>query len=154
MLAGIPSPTFAQQPGDRPTQSSKIQVINPRDRVPVGLIIDDSTCLVNLNRFAMPQFNAAWGGKNKAYHRNWKRWPVEIPDSFVRKFVHFYNKNDHFSKIYKNMVCFIIMFSTLSTRGSDPSNYRNIFSCFRRINHIITITKILIFVINFALFKS
>lgn len=86
MLAGIPSPTFAQQPGDRPTQSSKIQVINPRDRVPVGLIIDDSTCLVNLNRFAMPQFNAAWGGKNKAYHRNWKRWPVEIPDSFVRKF--------------------------------------------------------------------
>ncbi|NCF86085.1 MAG: hypothetical protein GWQ08_11225, partial [Verrucomicrobiaceae bacterium] len=69
MLAGIPSPTFAQQPGDRPTQSSKIQVINPRDRVPVGLIIDDSTCLVNLNRFAMPQFNAAWGGKNKAYHR-------------------------------------------------------------------------------------
>ena len=30
-------------------------VLNPRHRVPVGLIIDDSTCLVNLNRFAVPK---------------------------------------------------------------------------------------------------
>jgi hypothetical protein len=54
--------------------------------VPVGLIIDDSTCLVNLNRFAMPQFDTAWAGQNETYHRDWKSWPVEIPDSFVRKF--------------------------------------------------------------------
>ncbi len=54
--------------------------------MPVGLIIDDSTCLVNLNRFAMPQFNTAFGGANKAYLRNWRDWPVEIPDAFVRKF--------------------------------------------------------------------
>lgn len=86
MLAGLDSPTHAQEPGDRPVQASDVQVINPRARVPVGLIIDDSTCLVNLNRFAMPQFATAWRGKNKAYHRNWKRWPVEIPDNFVRKF--------------------------------------------------------------------
>lgn len=77
---------FAQEPGERPKSTKGIEVMNPRGRVPVGLIIDDSTCLVNVNRFAMPQFDAAWGGKNKAYHRNWKRWPVEIPDSFVRKF--------------------------------------------------------------------
>jgi hypothetical protein len=52
----------------------------------VGLIIDDSTCLVNVNRFAMPQFDAAFAGANKTYHRNWRDWPVEIPDAFVRKF--------------------------------------------------------------------
>ena len=61
-------------------------MINPRARVPVGLIIDDSTCLVNLNRFTMPQFDTAFAGANKTYHRNWRDWPVEIPDAFVRKF--------------------------------------------------------------------
>ena len=44
-----------------------ITVLNPARRVPVGLIIDDSTCLVNLNRFAMPQFDAAFGGASKTY---------------------------------------------------------------------------------------
>jgi hypothetical protein len=63
-----------------------VTVINPRARVPVGLIIDDSTCLVNLNRFAMPQFDAAFGGTRDVYHKPWREWPVEIPDSFVRKF--------------------------------------------------------------------
>ena len=77
---------FAQQAGDRPKQTPDVRVLNPKTRVPVGLIIDDSTCLVNLNRFAMPQFNTAWGRQKKAYHRNWKEWPVEIPDRFVRKF--------------------------------------------------------------------
>jgi hypothetical protein len=72
--------------GDRPAQSADVRVLNPRGRVPVGLIIDDSTCLVNLNRFAMPQFDTAFGGTNKAYHRDWRSWPVEIPDAFVRKF--------------------------------------------------------------------
>lgn len=85
-LLGAGTSLFAQQPGGRPAQAAEIKIVNPRLRVPVGLIIDDSTCLVNLNRFAMPQFNAAFGGQNKTYHRNWKRWPVEIPDSFVRKF--------------------------------------------------------------------
>lgn len=76
----------AQVAGERPVRSSGVTVLNPRGRVPVGLIIDDSTCLVNLNRFAMPQFNAAFGGTNKAYLRDWRAWPVEIPDAFVRKF--------------------------------------------------------------------
>ncbi len=75
-----------QEPGSRPASSDGVTVLNPRTRVPVGLIIDDSTCLVNLNRFAMPQFNAAWKGERAVYHRDWKRWPVEIPDDFVRKF--------------------------------------------------------------------
>jgi hypothetical protein len=76
----------AQQAGERPPRPGDVEVVNPQARVPVGLIIDDSTCLVNLNRFAMPQFDEAHGGKNTAYHKNWRGWPAEIPDSFVRKF--------------------------------------------------------------------
>jgi hypothetical protein len=77
---------LAQVAGERPSRAEGVTVLNPRARVPVGLIIDDSTCLVNLNRFAMPQFDQAFVGANKTYHRNWREWPHEIPDSFVRKF--------------------------------------------------------------------
>ena len=80
------SSAFAQVPGERPGQATGVKVINPRDRVPVGLIIDDSTCLVNLNRFAMPQFDEAFRGESTAYRHPWREWPVEIPDAFVRKF--------------------------------------------------------------------
>ncbi len=83
---GGSSRTSAQEPGARPGGSPGATVLNPRNRVPVGLIIDDSTCLVNLNRFAMPQFDAAWNGRREVYHRNWKEWTYEIPDDFVRKF--------------------------------------------------------------------
>ena len=75
-----------QEAGERPARPADVTVLNPRERVPVGWIIDDSTCLVNLNRFAMPQFDEAHGGQNPAYHRNWRDWPVEIPDAFVRRF--------------------------------------------------------------------
>ena len=84
-IAATPS-LLAQVPGVRPARADGITVLNPRARVPVGLIIDDSTCLVNLNRFTMPQFDQAFVGANKTYHRNWREWPVEIPDAFVRKF--------------------------------------------------------------------
>ena len=77
---------LAQVAGQRPARDKSVTVINPRARVPVGLIIDDSTCLVNLNRFTMPQFDQAFAGANKTYQRNWREWPHEIPDSFVRKF--------------------------------------------------------------------
>src|SRR5688500_20079836 len=76
----------AQRAGERPARAAEVTVLNPRGRVPVGLIIDDSTCLVNVNRFAMPQFDAAFAGANATYHKPWRDWPVEIPDSFVRKF--------------------------------------------------------------------
>lgn len=77
---------LAQLPGERPPRDAGVTVLNPRGRVPVALIIDDSTCLVNLNRFAMPQFDAAFVGANPSYQRNWREWPLEIPDAFVRKF--------------------------------------------------------------------
>jgi hypothetical protein len=76
----------AQIAGERPQRADGVSILNPRTRVPVGVIIDDSTCLVNLNRFAMPQFDAAFAGENEAYHKAWREWPHEIPDSFVRKF--------------------------------------------------------------------
>lgn len=76
---------LAQMPGDRPRQDATVKVLNPRHRVPVSLIIDDSTCLVNLNRFAIPQFAAAWESTDR-YQHDWRQMPLEIPDDFVRKF--------------------------------------------------------------------
>jgi hypothetical protein len=85
--AALNAPSLlAQIAGERPARAEGVTVLNPRARVPVGLIIDDSTCLVNLNRFTMPQFDQAFAGANKTYHRNWREWPSEIPDAFVRKF--------------------------------------------------------------------
>ena len=81
--AGI---ALGQTPGERPVRSPELRVLNPRNRVPLSFIIDDSTCLVNLNRFAMPQFDAAFQGSNPTYRRDWPDWPVEIPDRFVRRF--------------------------------------------------------------------
>jgi hypothetical protein len=86
LMAGWTTSPPVQLPGERPPRAAGVTVVNPRARVPVGLIIDDSTCLVNLNRFAMPQFDAAFEGGNPVYHRNWCEWPAEIPDAFVRTF--------------------------------------------------------------------
>ncbi len=85
-MAARQTPPPGPQPGDRPDRPAGLTILNPCGRVPVSLIIDDSTCLVNLNRFAMPQFDLAHGGKNPAYLRNWREWPAEIPDSFVSRF--------------------------------------------------------------------
>lgn len=77
---------LGQEIGERPARAGDVGVLNPRERVPVSFIIDDSTCLVNLNKFAMPQFDAAFQGTNPVYHRDWRSWPDEIPDDFVRAF--------------------------------------------------------------------
>lgn len=71
--------------GERPDQASEITILNPRGRVPVSFIIDDSTCLVNMAHFAMPQFSQTWP-ERKDYQKNWRQWPREIPDAFVRRF--------------------------------------------------------------------
>jgi hypothetical protein len=49
------------------------------------LIIDDSTCLVNLAHFAMPQFAEVWPDRDE-YKKPWQQLPREIPDTFVREF--------------------------------------------------------------------
>ncbi|MEZ6056253.1 MAG: hypothetical protein R3C01_06070 [Planctomycetaceae bacterium] len=71
--------------GLRGTQHESVRVLNPRNRVPVSFIVDDSTCLVNMGHFCMPQFATAWPDR-KEYHHPWQTWPREIPDSFVREF--------------------------------------------------------------------
>ena len=74
----------SQTAGERPLRRAEnVEVLNPRTRVPVSLIIDDSTCLVNLAHFAIPQFAEVFPQR---YLQDWKSLPREIPDSFVRTF--------------------------------------------------------------------
>lgn len=79
----LDSPLLAQEPGMRPVQADEVAVRNPRGRVPMSMIIDDSTCLVNLAHFAIPQFHEVFPDR---YQQPWRRLPREIPDRFVRKF--------------------------------------------------------------------
>lgn len=83
--AVLPQPSVAQISGERPSQASGLKIVNPRGRVPVSFIIDDSTCLANLAHFAMPQFSEAWPQRDD-YKKPWWTWPREIPDAFVRSF--------------------------------------------------------------------
>ncbi|MFK8110583.1 MAG: hypothetical protein AB8B91_00185 [Rubripirellula sp.] len=62
-----------------------VEVLMPRDRVPLSFVIDDSTCLVNMGHFCTPQFATAWP-KRDEYKKPWREWPREIPDAFVREF--------------------------------------------------------------------
>ncbi|HEY2154643.1 MAG TPA: hypothetical protein VGH33_03370 [Isosphaeraceae bacterium] len=85
LAAGLlhPSPAPAQDLGERPPKPQGVDVLNPRGRVPVGLIIDDSTCLVNLAHFCIPQFAEVFPDR---YTQPWKTLPRAIPDAFVRRF--------------------------------------------------------------------
>ena len=64
-------------------KTTTIEVLNPRNRVPVSLIIDDSTTLVNLAYYGIPQFAEIFPDN---YKQDWRKLPREIPDSFVREF--------------------------------------------------------------------
>lgn len=66
-------------------QADGVKVLYPRDRVPLSFIIDDSTCLVNMGHFCTPQFLACYPDRAE-YHKDWRAWPREIPDAFVREF--------------------------------------------------------------------
>jgi len=62
-----------------------IEVLHPQGRIPLSFFIDDSTCLVNMGHFCMPQFAEAWPN-SASYKKPWKTWPREIPDAFLREF--------------------------------------------------------------------
>lgn len=90
---GVLSPAVAlaatpPEPGERPRQDKGVTVLNPYGgQVPVSFIIDDSTCLVNMAYYGLPQFMEAWEGHRKKFRNtDWKSWPQEIPDAFVRRF--------------------------------------------------------------------
>ena len=74
----------AQADGERPAPAPPgVTVLNPLGRIPVSLIIDDSTCLVNLAHYCIPHFAEVFPER---YTQDWRKLPREIPDSFVRKF--------------------------------------------------------------------
>jgi hypothetical protein len=71
--------------GERPAAPTGVEVLDPMGRIPLSFIVDDSTCLVNMGHFCMPQFAEAWP-ERADYKKPWKSWPREIPDDFVREF--------------------------------------------------------------------
>jgi len=83
--AGIGSIAVASSPHFNllTDNSIVVEVLNPCDRVPVSLIIDDSTCLVNMAHFGIPQFAEVFPAQ---YKQDWRKLPREIPDNFVREF--------------------------------------------------------------------
>lgn len=81
--AGGVGTAFAQIPGERPMAGSNVRILNPKNKIPVSLIIDDSTCLVNMAHYGIPQFAEIFPDN---YKQPWKTLPREIPDSFVRTF--------------------------------------------------------------------
>ena len=82
-LAAASGPLMGQDLGVRPKPAEGVEVLNPRARVPLSFIIDDSTCLVNLAHFCIPQFQEVFP---EQYKQPWRTLPREIPDAFVRKF--------------------------------------------------------------------
>ncbi|HLJ56385.1 MAG TPA: hypothetical protein VKT77_15205 [Chthonomonadaceae bacterium] len=76
--------------GDRPAQDPAVRTLNPRCRTPVSLIIDDSTCLVNLAHYCIPQFAEVFPDR---YTQDWRALPREVPDAFVREFGEWCHEN-------------------------------------------------------------
>ena len=69
---------------DVSVKDEDINILNPLGRVPVSMIIDDSTALVNLAYYGIPQFAEVFP---KNYLQDWRKLPREIPDSFVMEFI-------------------------------------------------------------------
>ena len=69
----------------KPLQTAEnVEIINPLNRVPVSFIIDDSTSLVNMAYYGIPQFGEVFP---ENYKQDWRKLPREIPDSFVLEFI-------------------------------------------------------------------
>ena len=81
---GFPSPVRSSE-DVKAAPAAGVEVLHPQGRVPLSFIIDDSTCLVNMGAFCMPQFAEAWPERGE-YKKPWKTWPREIPDAFLREF--------------------------------------------------------------------
>ena len=76
---------IAEQPGGQSHPDTGVTVLNPQNRVPLSYFIDDSTCLVNLGHYGMPQFADVYPDQD-AFKKPWKTWPREIPNAFLREF--------------------------------------------------------------------
>lgn len=80
---GAAAMTVSPQLAFSNSKTKSFEVVNPRNRVPVSLIIDDSTTLVNMAHFGIPQFAEVFP---ENYKQDWRKLPREIPDNFVREF--------------------------------------------------------------------
>ncbi|MCF6357288.1 MAG: twin-arginine translocation signal domain-containing protein [Draconibacterium sp.] len=87
---GSAAVVLSPQLGFSAAKSPSVKVLNPRNRAPVSLIIDDSTTLVNLAHFGIPQFAEVFPDN---YKQDWRKLPREIPDSFVREFAEWSEDN-------------------------------------------------------------
>ncbi|MDH5397724.1 MAG: twin-arginine translocation signal domain-containing protein [Cyclobacteriaceae bacterium] len=91
--AGIGSAALASSPVislAKAALANTVEVINPLNRVPLSFIIDDSTPLVNMAHFGIPQFAEVFP---ENYKQDWRSLPREIPDSFVREFGEWCHEN-------------------------------------------------------------
>lgn len=82
-ITGSAAITISPQLGISNEITNSVEVLNPKNRVPVSLIIDDSTTLVNMAHYGIPQFAEVFPNN---YKQDWRKLPREIPDSFVREF--------------------------------------------------------------------
>lgn len=110
-------------PGKRASQDKSVEVLHPRGRVPLGFIIDDSTCLVNMGKFCMPQFATAWP-QSSSYRKPWKDWPSEIPDAFMREFGEFCADQGVKGKFSSSHIPHASVGSTASFPGGPGKNCR------------------------------
>lgn len=84
-ISNAASSLFTRKDAPYAEQDPSVTVLNPLGRAPLSFIIDDSTCLVNMGHYCTPQFGAAFPDR-EVYKKDWKSWPREIPDAFVREF--------------------------------------------------------------------
>jgi hypothetical protein len=70
--------------------NDKVEILNPSGRVPVSMINDDSTALVHMAHYGIPQFAEVFP---ENYLQDWRKLPREIPDSFVMEFIEWCDLN-------------------------------------------------------------
>ena len=90
--AGIGSAALLSFPGVKyiSDPAPQVELLNPFNKQPLSLIIDDSTCLVNLAYYGIPQFAEVFPDQ---YKQDWRKLPRDIPDSFVREFGEWSHEN-------------------------------------------------------------
>lgn len=83
-LTALSIKPITQAIGSSGEDDNIVKILNPLDRVPVSFIIDDSTALVNMAHYGIPQFAEVFP---ENYKQDWRNLPREIPDAFVLEFM-------------------------------------------------------------------
>jgi len=83
-LAAFSTPPIVRELSLNEDDANAVEILNPKNRVPVSFIIDDSTALVNMAYYGIPQFAEVFP---ENYKQHWQELPREIPDAFVMEFM-------------------------------------------------------------------